>query len=368
MRTVRIGLLLVTVVSVVAHTADSQTALATKTPAQRSENSSQIVATVGGDPITRDELEKVAAKRLFRLAAEEYNVRRAALQEIINDRLMSLAAARENLAVEDFLKREVDTKITLPTDEEVRLVYDGARQQFGSVPEEVALAQIRTSLATRRTGQRKAELLQELYRASHVDIALQPPRLTVSVGNSPAIGPTTAKVTIVEFSDFECPFCARAATTVRTVLAKYPNDVRLVYRHFPLPMHRNALNAAKAAVCAAKEAKFWQMHDLLFSNQSKLSPEDLRTSARNAGLDLTLFDSCFKSSDTEATIGADHDAGDSYGIVGTPAFFINGRLVNGNAALTTFTSIIDEELQNGARRSLKTVSFDADASVWSAAN
>src|SRR6266851_9739524 len=222
MRTVRIGLLLVTVVSVVAHTADSQTALATKTPAQRSENSSQIVATVGGDPITRDELEKVAAKRLFRLAAEEYNVRRAALQEIINDRLMSLAAARENLAVEDFLKREVDTKITLPTDEEVRLVYDGARQQFGSVPEEVALAQIRTSLATRRTGQRKAELLQELYRASHVDIALQPPRLTVSVGNSPAIGPTTAKVTIVEFSDFECPFCARAATTVRTVLAKYP--------------------------------------------------------------------------------------------------------------------------------------------------
>ena len=304
-----------------------------------------VVATGIGKPITSEELDQAAATRLFRLTSEEYNVRRAVLDEMIDKRLLQASAAARGVAVEEFLRQEVDAKVEEPTDEQVRLVFEGARAQFGSLSDDLILAQV---------GQRKSELLADLRRASSIQVLLPPPRLEVSPGGGPALGPTTAKVAIVEFSDFECPFCARAASTVRAVLSKYPEDVRLTYRHFPLPSHRNALQAAKAGFCAAKQGRFWEMHDVMFANASKLSPEDLAAYARQIGLEAKTFERCVSAADTETAVKADRDAGSSYGVSGTPVFFINGRYINGAVTLATFSTVIEDEIQRWAAKKATT--------------
>jgi len=251
--------------------------------------------------------------------------------------------------VQKFIEQEVSAKVETPTEEEVRLVYDGARDRFGTTPEDVALIQIRSNLILERTARQKALLLRELRKASPVTVALIPPRLKVDPGGAPSLGQADAPVSIIEFSDFECPFCARAATTIRTVLDKYPRGVRVAFRHFPLAMHHNALNASKAAFCASKQNKFWEMHDRLFGNASKLSLDDLTTYAREIGIESKAFESCFNSDDAEVAVKLDLETGRSYGVTGTPTLFVNGRFVNGAVPLATLTSIIDDEIERSSK-------------------
>jgi len=157
-------------------------------------------------------------------------------------------------------------------------------------------------------------------------------------------------VTIIEFSDFQCPFCFRAAPTVRQVLATYGDKIRLVYRHYPIPGHPQARPAAEASACAAEQGKFWEFHDRLFADQSKLSAADLKQDAAAIGLDAAKFDSCVTSGKYKADVDADIQAGEAAGVNGTPAFFVNGRLLSGAQPFESFKRVIDEELQLKTQR------------------
>ncbi len=172
--------------------------------------------------------------------------------------------------------------------------------------------------------------------------------IKVDVGSSPVKGPAGAKITIVEFSDFQCPYCQKGSDVMEQVLKAYPNDVKLAFKHLPLPFHQNAKPAAAASWAANKQGKFWEFHDALFANQNNLTPEFFTQTATKLGLNLEQFKKDSASPEAEAAVKADSDIAQKLGIGGTPAFVVNGVQVNGAYPLEHFKSIIDRLLKNKA--------------------
>lgn len=157
-------------------------------------------------------------------------------------------------------------------------------------------------------------------------------------------GNPNAQVTIVEFSDFQCPYCGKAEPTLKQIFETYKDKVKLIYRHYPLPFHENAFAAALASMCANEQGKFWEYHDKLFENQEKLTSPDLKNYASQLGLETDKFNPCLDNKKYKAQVDKDYNDGQAAGVSGTPAFFINGRLVAGAQPFESFKSIIDEEL------------------------
>lgn len=173
--------------------------------------------------------------------------------------------------------------------------------------------------------------------------------VSIPVAGAPEIGPPDARITLVEFSDFECPYCSVAVKEVRAIMAAYPKDIRLIYKQFPLPMHPHAPMAAEASLAAAEQGKFWELHDLMFANFRKLSRDNLLLWAKQIGLDVEKFKSEIDSGKFRNTVKKDESDGETAGVYGTPAFFINGKLYNGPMNLQAVKPILDAELKSGAK-------------------
>jgi protein-disulfide isomerase len=170
----------------------------------------------------------------------------------------------------------------------------------------------------------------------------------IALDGAPVRGAPGAPVTIVEYGDFQCPFCLRAHPTLERVLAEYAGKVRVVFKHFPLSFHRDAMNAHKAAAAAGEQGKFWEMHDLIFTKPNDLEPETMRQHAAQLGLDLARFDSDYASKKIEAKIAKDQAEGRKVAVRGTPAFFINGKYLAGAQPFEAFKAQIEEALGAGA--------------------
>lgn len=175
----------------------------------------------------------------------------------------------------------------------------------------------------------------------------QSPRASASADNDPVKGLESAPVTIIEFSDFECPFCARfIEQTLPQIEEKYikTGKVKLVFRDFPLPFHRNAQKAHQAAECADEQGRFWEYHDLLFENYQSLDEKSLKNYAENIGLNMTQFNECLNSEEMASEVQKDLNDGSQYGVRGTPTFFINGIELVGAQPYSVFEQIIEQEL------------------------
>jgi protein-disulfide isomerase len=203
---------------------------------------------------------------------------------------------------------------------------------------------IERSLEQQRERERRAEFVGGLRRAAGVRVLMEPPRAAVRTDGAPSRGPAAAPVTIVEFSDFQCPYCGRVQPVIGQLMQRYGDRLRVVFRHYPLPIHPLAPKAAEAAVCAADQGRFWEMHDKLFSDQAKLQVQDLKAKAAEVGLDAEAFGACLDAGRHEAAWRADRAEGDRIGVTGTPAFFVNGRYINGSQPYDVFAAIVDDEL------------------------
>lgn len=159
-----------------------------------------------------------------------------------------------------------------------------------------------------------------------------------------SFGSKNAKVTLVTFSDFECPYCGRFYPTVKEIMKQYGDKVRVVFKHFPLSFHKNAQKAAEASECAAEQGKFWQMHDKIFENQQLLSFDQLKAWAKDLKLNTSQFNSCLDSGKFAQKVQADMQEGAQKGVDGTPATFVNGILVSGAQPFEAFKQMIDQEL------------------------
>jgi protein-disulfide isomerase len=209
------------------------------------------------------------------------------------------------------------------------------------------LEQMKATLA--RIEKKQSDLEAKLARPAGAAPAREEPDenrvIPYAVGDSPVRGAPDAWVTIIEVSDFQCPFCSRVQQTLRDVETRYGNDVRLVYKHNPLPFHDRAMPAAIASMCAHEQGKFWPLHDALFANQRALDDEGLATYAKQvSGLNFAKWQSCYSSGRPKARIEAEMQVANDFGARGTPAFFVNGRSLVGAQPFDRFAALIDEEL------------------------
>lgn len=309
------------------------------------------VATIDDSIVSEADLSQMIAAQLQQLRQQEYEVKSKALGKIIAKRLLETEAAKQGVTVDQLTDRQVSSKIDEPTDAEVEAYYLAQRDKIQRPLSDVRV-QLRQALHQAKILQAMEQYLSQLKANAKIQITLSPPRVQVADDPKRRRGNVNAAVSIVEFSDYHCPFCKQAETVVAEVLAKYDGQVRIVYRDFPLDnLHPHARAAAEAASCAGDQGKFWQYHDALFTNAPKASADDLKGYALMIGLDATQFDRCLKEDTHRDLVQRDVEEATKLGITGTPAFFINGRFVNGAQPIEKFVQIIDEELaltQNGA--------------------
>jgi protein-disulfide isomerase len=304
-----------------------------------------VVAEVNGGAILASELERRAAGRLTRLRQEEYEIRRQVLDEMIAERLVATEAQKRGLSAEQLLEREVDGKTVPLAQSQLETIYEQHRPRFGAVPRDEALARIREILTERAVNERRASFEQELRAKARVAVMLAAPRAELVIpAGAPATGPAIAPVTIVEFTDYQCPYCHRAQSVIDELLRRYSGQVRLVHLDFPLDGHPEAVPAARAARCAGEQGRFWEYHRGLMSQPGTLDAADLKRRAAALKLRADAFVSCLASDRHDPAIHAELRYGSELGVTGTPAYFVNGRLLSGARPLEAFAEVIDDEL------------------------
>lgn len=319
--------------------------LAPPLPAQ-STTAREPIARIGQEAIYEDDLLSSVGGSLWQLKNQEYEIRNKALATLVNQRLLEIEAARRGVSVEALLEQMVDRALSPVTAGEIEAYYLAQKDRINRPLKDVK-PQLEQALVQAKRQQARQSYVDTLKDTIGVTILLARPRAQVAVDPLRLRGNPDAPVTIVEFSDFQCPYCQSAQTVLKQVLDKYPGKVRLAFRDFPLrQIHPQAQLAAEASRCAAEQGKFWEYHDLLFANASKLEASSLAAHAGSAKLDVNAFSACVASSRFKAAVEADLQAGLSAGVAGTPAFFINGTLLSGSQPLSAFESIIQSELDS----------------------
>jgi protein-disulfide isomerase len=306
--------------------------------------SAETVATVGKKTIDRADVEKAVRPQLVAIENERYNTIKGGVDELVAVALFEQEATARGVTVEQLQQVEIVDKIPHPSDADIQKVYDENKEQLEGATLDQVKAQIVEYLLRQKTQERRQAMIEELKKKYPTKILLKAPTVEVAVGSTPAKGNAKAPVTIIEFSDYECPFCKKVEPTLRQVLKEYgPDKVRFAYRNFPLPFHQSARPAAEAAGCANEQGKFWEYHEKLM-DATDLSAENLKKLAGEVGCDQKKFDECFAAQKFKDQIDKDMAAGEEAGVNGTPAFFINGRMIDGAQPYERFKEIIDEEL------------------------
>jgi protein-disulfide isomerase len=310
-------------------------------------NKNEPLAEINGEVITAKDVDSVLGAKLSKLEEQIYDLKRQELDSLIAQKLFAQEAAKRKISVAALLDAEVTAKVPLVTETEIDAFYQANKGRIrGDDPE--TRQKIRAFLQQQKLTAQRARFVESLRSQGKVVVHLQPPpvvRVEVSIQGAPVRGAADAPITVVEFSDFECPFCKQAQPTLKQLLERYPGKVRLAYRDFPLDsIHPKARVAAEAARCAHDQGKFWEYHDVIFAQSPQLANEDLRRYAGEVGLDVAKFDSCLSAGTHKAAVQRDLDEGSRLGITGTPAFFVNGRALSGAQPLDAFTKLIEQEL------------------------
>src|SRR5262245_40623851 len=304
------------------------------------------LALVDGQAITIEEVEKPLGAQISKLEEQIYALKRQKLEGLIQSRLLSREAAKRGLTVQDLLDAEVNSKVGAVTDQEIETYYQANKARF---PAENYRQLIQSQLQNQKRGALQQAFIKSLRSQANVVVNLkQPPiyRAPISAEGAPIRGSANAEVTIVEFSDFHCPYCRQVQPTLKRILSDFGSRVRLAYRDFPLDQrHPNARKAAEAARCANDQGKFWEFHDKLYSGGADVSPETLGRLAKESDMNVVTFQQCIDSGKHRPGINKDLEEAISMGVTGNPAFFINGRLVSGAQPYEGFASIIESELE-----------------------
>lgn len=327
---------------------------ATAASAQNAEpaKAKQPVAIVGGQTLYVDDLGPSVSGQLFQLRNQEYEIKKRALDNLIEQRLLESAASKKGLTTEQLLLQEVDANVPEPSEAELEGYYLGQRDRLNRPFNEVK-DQLRQGFRQAKIQQARQDYLKALRKDTSVAILLTPPKVQVGYDPARLRGSAQAPVMIIEFSDFECPYCRQAEPTLKQLLARYGEKVSLAFRDFPLSqIHAQAELAAEASRCAGEQRKFWEYHDQVFSTPN-LTRNGLLDAARAVKLDDKQFDSCLDSGKYKAEVQRDVNEGMRAGVSGTPAFFINGIPMSGSQPLDAFARAIDDEL---ARKPQKTAS------------
>jgi protein-disulfide isomerase len=302
---------------------------------------STVVVDIDGVKLTADDVEQKLPGRLLQARATYYQTERKTVDEFIEAYLLDRAAKAENLTVDALLERHVNSAIAKdPSEETLRIYYEVVNT---AEPYEKIRPQIVERIRQVRIAKLKAAYVESLRAKSNVAILLPAPRAKVSLNGAPIRGTADAPVVLVEYADYECPYCQMVQPTLDKVLGDYKGKVAFAFKDVPLPMHANAVKAAEATRCAQAQGKYWEYHDLLFSSRL-VEPAKLKEHARTLKLDGAAFDQCLDSGAKSDAIKTALNEAQDLGLNSTPSFFINGRFTQGNLSYEQLRQIIEEEL------------------------
>jgi protein-disulfide isomerase len=309
------------------------------------------IAVVGGQAIYEQDLLPAIGPNLLDLRKQEYKLKSDALNQAIRKKLIEVEARKKGISSDELMKQEVDSKIPEPSDDEAKGYYLAVKSQT-TLPFEQIKSQVKQLLRGAEVEQAREKYADSLRDKTEVAIVLHPPVVQVDYDPARLKGNPDAPITIVEFADFQCPFCSRVQPILNEVLAKYEGKIKLAYQDFPLSqIHQHAEAAARASRCALAQGKFWQMHDAMFADQSKLDEAALVKTAASLGMDQKSFESCLQSGKYKQVVEQDVEAGSRVGVNATPTFFINGEFLSGVKSETDLTVVIDRQLSILASKS-----------------
>jgi protein-disulfide isomerase len=310
-----------------------------------------LAATVAGQVITYEELVQPVSSRIYDLQQQIYRLERDRLDTMIAKIVLEKEAEKQGKPLPDFLKGLVTSQNIVVDDQEVTTYYVDNRPRWADWKgsEQELLGQIKSYLQQQKMQQSVFELAKSLGPSYGLEVYLKEPLspvIQVSIGkDDPVTGPENAPVTIVEFSDYQCPACRKNHEVVRELKQAYKDRIKWVFKDFPMPGHKWARGAAGAAHCAAEQGKFWEYQDLLFSSQEELTPERLVLLAKDLGLQMDPFSQCLEAGRFQAHLDKDIEEGKKFGLNTTPTLLINNRLVSGAPPADRFKQMIDEELR-----------------------
>jgi protein-disulfide isomerase len=306
------------------------------------------LAVVDGQTIDESQLAPEVQAQLQRMMQQVYGVKLRALHAVVDQRLVEAEAKKKGTSPDDLMKSEVLFRVAGPADDQVNAYYQAHQSQMTQPFDEVK-EKLRQGMKDLEIQKARMEYILGLWQKAVNDgelvLLVTPPKVELPVDPERVRGDPKAPITIVEFSDFSCPFCRKVAYTMTVLLAKYPGKVRLAYRDFPLnELHPQAQMAAEASRCAGEQGKYWEYHDLLFANPDKQSRDGLLEDARSLKLDDRRFDACLRSGRYKPQIDQDVLLGSRVGVVSTPGFFVNGTFISGAQPAVAFEKIINAEL------------------------
>lgn len=306
-----------------------------------------VAAKVGELEVSSKELEDGIESELYEAESKVFEIKFNKLKSLLLQKFMEKDPRKKGISNDEFLEKYITKSVSISDKEIDAFIKDQ------NIPAEHINPQVREKIKNYLEMERKKEAvdkwLAEQTNKSPVEVFIQKPRrptFDVQVGKSPMAGGSDAKVTIVEFSDFQCPFCAKGADILKQIKKKYGNKVKVVFKNFPLPFHNHAEQAAVAGLCVNEQGSeyFWKMHDEMFAHQDSLDPEGLKGLAKKVGVKADAFEKCLAENKTLPQVQADMAEGRQIKVKSTPTFFINGQLINGAQPIEVFNEVIDEEL------------------------
>lgn len=312
----------------------------------------EVLATIGDEKITLTDLRGRIGDDLDQMENQYRRARQRAIETALTaalqERVIQAEATKQGKTVDQLLAAEAGGSLE-PSEVEISAWYQDNQAKTGGRSLDQIRTQIAEYLRKERSKEATEKLQQRLNQERKVTVLLEPYRLQFNNAGAPAIGPEDARLTLVEFSDFECPYCGRFFPTVKRLEAEFGKELRILYRQYPITnIHPSAFKAAEASLCAHEQGKFWEMHDLLFQEQQKISVRDLKEKAGRLGLNQSKFDGCLDTGRYIEQVQEDLKEGKRVGVTGTPALFLNGVSIDGGAVpYETIVKAIEKEKARG---------------------
>jgi protein-disulfide isomerase len=299
-----------------------------------------VVAEVGGVKVTMSDLEKEESAKLLAAHYQYYQVENTALNDLIEKKLLEQQAKSENLTVDQLVARHITAEIKDPSEDQMKVYYEGlgTDQTYEAVRDKI-LDKIRSV----RAAKIRVAYIANLRAQTPVFVTLAPPKANLEAEAAQANSSGKPIVTLVEFADYECPYCQKVAADVNKLRADMGDKVAFTYKDFPLQMHTRAEKAAEATRCASKQGKFWEFHDEIFRSK-ELDVDQLKAQAHALKLNTDEFDKCLDTGEETAAVEKDRKEGQKLGISGTPSFFVNGHYLSGALDYATLRQIVDQQL------------------------
>lgn len=315
--------------------------IATASDADMHADSSVVLAEVNGNKLTLADLEQKRAAGMFQARTNYYEAQRKLIESLVDESLLEQRAKKEGLTVEELLDRHVDKAIAKdPPEESLRVYYEGIDTTESY---EVMRSKIIDAIRQRRLAKAKNAYVQSLRAQAPMIIRMAPPRAPIAMKNVPVRGAGSSPITMLEFADYECPYCQQIQPILDRIEQEFKGKLAFAYKDYPLPMHPNAQKAAEAAHCAGSQAKYWEYHDAMLTNKV-LDLASLKRYARDLKLDTAAFDTCLDGGQKADVVKTNMTEAQGMGLQGTPTVFINGRYVSGELSYERIRNVIAEEL------------------------